>query len=149
MLQPQTPTVKNTAPNHADAAPADAAHVAAVGVAQNLHAMIVEISHNDVALAVKGDSEGMVELASALAFAADGPQANAVAASQHLRANTLRICNNKNTAQHLQAMVRLVHHHNIALVVQRHQPRAIELSDRCALAAKGAQEGGTIWQHVA
>ena len=54
---------------------------------QNLHAMVVGVSHDDAPVAVDGDAAiRAVELSVASALAADGTNMGAVAVAQHLHA---------------------------------------------------------------
>ena len=54
---------------------------------QNLHAMVVGVSHDDAPVAVDGDAATrVVELSVVIATAADGANMGAVAVAQHLHA---------------------------------------------------------------
>ncbi len=88
---------------------ADGSHVAAVAVAQHLHAMITHVSCDDVACTVKRDAAGFVKLTSACSFAAYGAGASAVAESNNL-----------------QAMIHFVGDNNVALEVPCRQRRVFE-----------------------
>ena len=67
----------------------------AVAVAQHLHAMVDLFNYNNVTGGIERDARGMLELAGACSFAADGADMRAVAVAQHLHTIVARVGNNK------------------------------------------------------
>jgi len=67
----------------------------AVAVAQHLHAMIVLINNNNVTCGIERDTRGIVKLAGACSFTADGAEMRAVAVAQNLNTMVVIVGNNK------------------------------------------------------
>jgi len=67
----------------------------AVAVAQHLHAMVAAFNNNNVTGGIERDAHGMLELAGACSFAADGADMRAVAVAQHLHTMVARVGNDK------------------------------------------------------
>ena len=96
----------------------------AVAVAQHLHAMAAMFNYNNVTGGIERDARGIIELAGACSFSADGADMRAVA-----------------VAQHLNTMVAVIGYNKVAFAVKRDSIRVIELSIVAAsvtLAADGA-----------
>ena len=89
---------------------------------QNLHAMVVGVSHDDAPVAVNGDAAKRVdELSGFVAEAADGANMGAVA-----------------VAQHLHAMVATFNNNNVAGGIERDARGISELARAFSFAADGA-----------
>ena len=67
----------------------------AVAVAQHLHALVALFNYNNVTGGIERDASGILELAGACSFAADGADMRAVAVAQHLHAMVVTVGNNK------------------------------------------------------
>ena len=97
----------------------------AVAVAQQLHATVAVFSYNNVTGGIERDARGIMELAGAFSFAADGADMRAVAVAQHLHTMVVIVGNNK-----------------VAFAVKRNTAVASsELPVAAALAADGADVG--------
>jgi len=111
---------------------ADGAEMRAVAVAQNLNTMVVTVSNNKIAFAVKRNTTIASELPVASAPAADGADAGAVAQPMHLHTS-----------------VALVKYSNVALAVNGDAGWIAELSVASAFAAKGTNMGAVaVAQHL-
>ena len=97
----------------------------AVAVAQHWHAVIAVIDNNNATCGIERDTRGILELAGACSFAADGAEMRAVAVELSLYTMVATVSNNK---------VAFAVKRNIATVFS-------ELSMTAATAADGADVG--------
>ena len=99
----------------------------AIAVAQHLHAMIAFFNNNNVTCGIERDTRGILELAGAYSFAADGAEMRAVT-----------------VAQNLNTMVGTVGNNKVAFAVKRNTAISIRASSELPVAAAPAADGADV-----